>query len=122
VRIKPEPFLVSQEFPWPSDGIRFEIVSEGPVSEHLEECQMRVVPDIVDISGSDALLHIRDPFPERMTFSEEIWYKRLHPGSIKKHRRVVLRNERRGRDNGMGLGFEKFQVFGADFGGSNVHK
>ena len=54
---------LGEEFPGPLDGFLFEVVSEGPIAEHLEEgVVVGVLADIVEVvvlaAGADALLAV----------------------------------------------------------------
>ena len=56
--------LLDDQFPSPGDGFLLEVVAEGPVAEHLEECVMvGVEADVFEVvvlaAGADALLRVR---------------------------------------------------------------
>ena len=74
-----------------ADHLVLEVITEGPVSEHLEECEMMRIADTVDIAGTDAFLVIAEPLPCRVLLSEDIWYKRMHTRCSEKNRRIVFR-------------------------------
>src|SRR5215213_2767385 len=45
------PKVLRQELPGPVDGLLLEVVAEGEVPEHLEECQVALVADLLDVLG-----------------------------------------------------------------------
>jgi hypothetical protein len=72
LRIESEPLLIREKLPTPLNRVFFKIISERPVPKHLEKCQVRIIPYIIDITCTDTLLHISKTTPEWMRLSEEI--------------------------------------------------
>ena len=81
---------------------------------------MSIVPDIVDVVSADTFLKIGQTPAGRMLFAEEVRREGLHAGGIEKHRRVVFRHERSGRENDMSPLFKKSQKSFAHFGGRHM--
>ena len=75
------------EFPGPGDGFFFEVVAEGPVSEHFEKgVVVGVVADILEVvvfaAGADALLGIgcAGRIVGSLFGAEEVGHELVHPG------------------------------------------
>ena len=85
--------VLGEEFVTECDGFLLEVVSKGPVSEHLEECEVAVISDLIDVSGPDALLEIHKPLSHGVFLSEEIGDERVHTCSGEQNGRIVLWNE-----------------------------
>jgi len=69
-----------------------------------------LVADVVDIARTHALLHVAKPRPSGVFFTQQIGHEGVHPCRREKDGRVVLGDERGGRDNLMPLLLEEFQI------------
>ena len=90
-----------QEVPCPVDGVGLEVVAEREVAEHLEERQVRVVADLLDVGGAEALLHRSETRRRRLLKTEEVRLELHHPRRGEQQRGVAVRDQRRGRDAAM---------------------
>ncbi len=94
IRIDTEPLFLSQKFPCPVDGFGFEIVAEAEVPEHLEEGVVISRPsDVVDITGSKALLTSCRLGEVEFDFAEKVVLELIHPGRSKQDRRIPSRDQ-----------------------------
>ena len=94
---------VDQELPRPVDGLLFEVVAKGPVAEHLEEgVVVGVLAHIVEVvvlaASADAFLRIHRAGEGRLFGAEEVRLELVHSRVGEEQRRVVVRDNRRGRD------------------------
>ncbi len=76
---------IHKQFPAPFDGFFFEVVSERPVAEHLEEgvvvgVETDVLQVVVLASGSDAFLGVCGPGVWGFLVPEKIRDELVHPG------------------------------------------
>ena len=82
---------VQHELHSPGQGLFLKIVTEREITKHLEECSMtRGEPDVVDITGADALLAGGHSLGWRCLLPGEIWFQRRHTGVDDQKRLVVL--------------------------------
>src|SRR5690606_1258767 len=106
--------LLGDELPGPGNGLLLEIITEGKISQHLEE---RVVarrdPDVLEIvvlaRDADALLARRRAGVAAAILAGEDVLERGHPGVREHERRIVLRDERRRGDDLVPLLLEERQ-------------
>src|SRR5262249_20545002 len=97
------PLRRGNEFPRVGDGIKFEIVAEAEVAEHLEE---RMVPvreaDVLEIvvlaAGADALLRSGCAVVVALLETEKDVFELVHPGVGEQKSGIVLRDQRRRMD------------------------
>ena len=80
------------------DGLLLEVVSQGPVTEHLEEGEVTGVSDLIYVSCPDAFLEVHQPLSCWVFLSEKIGDERVHPCGREQYRRIVLRDEGCGTD------------------------
>ena len=113
---------VDDEFPSPRDGFLFEIITEGPIPEHFEECVViGIEADIFQIvmftAGSDAFLSVGSaPWGVgAFDLSEEDRDKLIHTGIGEQEVRRVGQ-QRGGRHNGVLLRFEEIEEALPDLG------
>jgi hypothetical protein len=94
----------------PTHGIRFEIVTEREVAQHLEERHMSGGrPDDVDIDGPNRLLHRHRPVVRRLFLTQKVGLERHHPG-VDEQQSLVSGNDWRRRTHrvaAFGKEFEK---------------
>ena len=114
-----------KELPCPVDGLGLEIVAEAPVAEHLEHCVVAPVVahclEVIVLSADpETLLAVCRTGEYRRRVAEEYVFELVHSGVGEHQRRVVLYYHRGGRDYGMALRFEKFQVLAPDFLGCHI--
>ena len=77
--------FLRQEFPCPRDCLALEVIAEGEVAEHLEECAVaRGVTDAVEVGGADALLAGGDAAARRDDLAGEEFLHRRHAGVYEK--------------------------------------
>ena len=99
---------VGEQLPGEGDRLPLEVVAEGQVAEHLEE---RVVTvrgaDVIEIvvlaADAHALLRRSRPRVGPLFLPEEHVLELVHPGVGEQQRRIVVRHERRARDDGMAV-------------------
>ncbi len=97
-----------QIFPSPGQSLVFEIVAEGEVSEHFEECAVTsCVSDVFYIVCADTFLARRHAATGRGKLSREIFFKRRHSRNYQEKRFVVFGNEGVTAAAEMTLRFEK---------------
>jgi len=92
--IDPEPLFIGEQLPSPLDGFVFKIIAKAEVAEHLEE---RVVisgsADVIDITGSQALLACRRPGEVEFDLTQEMVFELVHPRRRKKYRGIPGRHQ-----------------------------
>ena len=109
-------YHLRQKFPRPVECFLFKIISKGKIAEHLKKCSMPGrFSDILDISGTDALLAGRDPAPGRSLRSGKPRLHRCHTCVDQKQTLVIMRNQREARKHQVPLALKKFQVHPAQF-------
>ena len=108
-----QPLFSRQEFKAVLDGRFLEVVAERPVAEHFEEGEVDGIADFINISGPDAFLHVREPFPERMRGAEQKRNQRMHSGCGKQNCGIVIGNQRRALDDGVAFALIKFKKLGS---------
>lgn len=94
------------QFPGPGNGIVFEIVAEREVAEHFKK---RVVADgvadvvkvVVFAAGADGFLRCGCAGIVAFFIAGKDMFELHHAGVGKHQGRVIIRNQRRGRDNFM---------------------
>ena len=79
-----------QKFKAPFDGIFLKIIAQTPVTEHLEEGQVRVVADFVNIARANAFLEVGQARAVGVFFAHQKGNQRVHSGGRKKDGRVVF--------------------------------
>ena len=100
-----------KEFPSPSDSLLLEVVAEGEVAEHFEECTVtRGVTYALKVGGTDALLTGGNAVAGRNLLAGEELLHRRHTRVDEQKRLVVMRNEGIGRQTEVTLGFKESQV------------
>ena len=109
-----------QQFPGPLQRIALEIVAERPVAEHFKKGMVtRGVADVFQIvmlaAGAQTALHRGGAHVIAFVRAQEHVLELHHAGIGKQQRRVVARHQAGRTDDGMALGFEKFQEFVANF-------
>ena len=116
-----------EQLPGHLDGAALEVVAEGPVAQHFEEGVMPArSPDVVEIvvlaAGADAFLRVGNALPRGLLGAEEIGLELVHPGVGKQQRRVIVRHDGRGPDEGVAVLLdEEVDVSLADLGGRHRH-
>ena len=80
---------------------------------------MAIVAHLFDIHFSERFLTVGDAGTERMRFSQQVRDHRLHAGTGKERRRIILWDERCRRYDRMPARFVEFQIFSSDI--VNVH-
>src|SRR5919109_1088334 len=81
--------VLEDELPRELDRAVLEVLAEREVAEHLEEREVGAVEsDIVDVRGSETLLHRRQQRRWRLLLAQEVRHQRLHAGA-RQERRVV---------------------------------
>ncbi len=120
----PEPVLGQthlggQKFPGVADGLLLEIIAEGEVAQHLEEGVVAGrAPDVFQVvvlaAGADALLGRGGPHVVALLPSQEEVLELVHPGVGEEQGGVVVRDQGRGRNDGVAVLFEIVQKTLAD--------
>ena len=110
-----------QKLPRPVDRFALEVVAEGPVAEHFEECVVaRGIADRVEIvvlaAGAQTPLHVGRTHVVELFAAEEHVLELDHPRVREQQRRIVAGHERRRRHDRVALGLEEVEKGLADFG------
>ena len=97
---------LGQQFPRPFDGLGFEVVTERPVAQHLEEGVVVGVPSnifqvVVLAASADAFLGVDGTDKVTVTAPEENVLELVHPGIGKQQGGVVMRDHRARIDHGV---------------------
>ena len=111
-----------EELPGPGDGLPLEVVPQGPVAQHLEEGEVAGVAHIVDVTGADALLHVRQPGAGGMGRTHQVGHQGMHARGGKEHRGVILRDDGGRGDPVVALGLHEGLEFLPQLGGGDVHE
>ena len=85
---------LGDELPGPGLGLGLEVVAQGEVAHHLEEGEMRLVADLVDVGGAEALLRGREPGPRRSRLAQEVRLEGDHAGAGEEQGGIARRDER----------------------------
>ena len=101
---------LGQQFPRPVDRLGLEVVPEGPVAEHLEEgVVIGVASDVLEVvvlaAGADALLRVGGAAVRAGALSKEDVLELVHPRVREEERRILVRHDRRTRDDGVAAAF-----------------
>jgi hypothetical protein len=97
------------------DGLALEIITQGPVAQHLEKRQMNRVANLVYITRANAFLTINQALSQRMGLAKKVRNQRMHPRGGKKNGRVVLWNQRSAPQYGVALALEKRYILASQF-------
>jgi hypothetical protein len=113
---------LGEQFPCILDRPGFEVVTERPITEHLEEGVMACgVADVLEIvvlaSRAQATLHVRGADITAPIGAEKDILELHHAAVGEQQCRVVGRNQRRGRDNGVAVRGEVLEEIATDVGG-----
>ena len=104
-----------QQIPREVNSTFLEIVTEGEVTVHLEERTVASrLTHVVNVVGTDALLHRRSPGPRRRLNAHDVGNEGDHARDRKKNRRL-RGHQGNGRTNLMPLLLEVLKPTGADF-------
>jgi hypothetical protein len=111
--------VLGHQPPGQLDRLFLEIVAEGKIPQHFEECMVPGrVSDVVEVvvlaAGAHALLRRRRPDRRRGLGAGEDVLERHHAGVDEQQRRIALRHEGRGRDDGVVVAAEVAQELTAD--------
>ena len=90
--------LLRHQLPSEGLGLYLEVIPKREVSKHLEEREMRVITDLIDISGAEALLDRSQARARRRRLAEEVRLEGNHSGAGEEQRRIAGRNKRRTRN------------------------
>ena len=85
---------VGDQLPGPGLGLGLEVVAEREVAEHLEHGQVRVVADLVDVGGAEALLDRGEAVVRRLRFAHEVALEGDHAGAGEEQGGVAGRGQR----------------------------
>ena len=115
-----QPLRRGQELPGVMDGITLEVIAEAEVAQHFEEGVVTggvtdVVQVIVLATGTHALLAGGGTGVATLFQTEEAVLELVHAGVGEQQGRVVVRNQRAGRDAGVPLLFEEAEEGFTDF-------
>src|SRR3989344_1351042 len=108
-----ETYFGGQEFEEPRQLLLFEIITERPITEHLEKGDVPIVPHLLNILGAETFLAVDEAIAQRVLFAQEVWDERLHAASREECGRVVARYKRGGRNGHVLAGAEEFQILTA---------
>ena len=71
---------------------------------------------VVDVARADALLNVGQARAHRVLRAQQVGNQRMHAGGGEQNRGVVLRNDGGGRNHGVSLALEEFQIHAAKVG------
>ncbi len=103
--------LLREEGEDPRQLLILEVVTKGPVTEHLKKSRVSIVTDLIDVLRAETLLAIGNARACTMCLSQKVRQYRLHARPCKERRRIILRYERGGWHDGVAARFIKFQIF-----------
>ena len=114
--------FLRHELPREANGVLLEVIAEGEVPKHLEERMVaRREADILEVivlaARANALLRGRRTLVGARLLAGEDVFELVHSCIGEQECRIVLRDERRTRDDSVSVAFEVVQESGADFGG-----
>lgn len=92
------------------DAFLFEVIAERPVAEHFEEGAVRGVADVVDVTGTDALLDVGKAGALGVFGAEQIGDQGVHPRRRKQDGRIVVGDQRRAADDGVPVAAEEVKI------------
>ena len=99
---------LGQEFPAPGNGFMFEVVTEGEITQHLKIGAMAGgFTDVLNITGTDALLAGAHPMTGRLHLTGEIGLHGCHAGVDQQQRSIILGNQGKAGQAQMALTFEE---------------
>ena len=93
------------------NGFMLKIGTKTPVTKHLKECKVARITYGIYITSSDTFLIVCKLVSRRMRFTQQIRNKRLHSGSRKKNRGIIIRKQRLSADFYMSLRLKKLNIF-----------
>ncbi len=108
VRIQAD--LLGQEGPELVQLLVFEVVTQAPVAEHLEEGGVPVVADLFDVLHPQAGLAVGQPMAGRMVGAEQVGQQRLHATAGEQRGGIVLGDQRSPGNDNMPLLDHEFEV------------
>ena len=106
-----QPFRAGQKFKTELNGLFLKIIAERPVAEHFEKGQVNRIADFLDITGTDAFLHIDQTAAQRMFLALEKRHQRMHAGGGEQTGGVIVRYQRSALDDFMLFADKKINVF-----------
>ena len=111
-----------QQLPGKVDGVRFEVVAEGKVAQHLKKGMVaRAGADVFEVvvfaADPHAFLCGRGPFVAALFDAQECIFELVHPGVGQQQGRVVFWHQAAAGHHFMPLGAEVVQKKLADFAG-----
>jgi len=114
-----EPDHLGQKRPGEPDGVFLEVVAKREVAEHFEKGVMPggtadIFQVVVLAADTQALLRRGGPLVPGFILAQKHLLELDHAGVGKQQRRVLARNERRGRDHGMPIFRVEVQKLGAN--------
>ena len=119
---------LDQQLPCPGDRLLLEIITEGPVSQHLEKgvvvgIESYILEIVVLASCAYALLRISSPWRSVVARgrTEKDRHELVHPG-IREEKVGGVGQQTRGRDDGVLLAAEEIEERTADLGGGHGKK
>ncbi len=94
-----DPEALGHELETPRARLRFEVVAEGEVPEHLEERQVAIgVPDVLDVVGPEALLAAGGAAERGLRLAEEVRDELVHARVREEQARLGRGDQGRARD------------------------
>ena len=107
---------LGQEFPAPGNGFTLEVIAEGEIAQHLKRGAMTgSLADVLNITGSDALLAGADATAGRLHFTGEVGLHGCHAGVDQQQGCIVLGDQRETGQAQMVLALKKLQEHLAQF-------
>ena len=115
-----ELIYLCEELPCPVDRLYLEVVTEAPVSEHLEHgvvvCVASYLLEVVVLAAhAETFLAVRNPLPLCRAVAEEPVLELIHSGVGEHERRVVLHDHRCRRHDLVTLRSEEVKECFSDF-------
>ena len=107
---------LGQELPAPGNGFALEVIAEGEVAQHLEVGTVTGgLADVLDVTGTDALLAGADTAAGRLHLTLEIGLHGSHAGVDQQQGLIILGNQRKAGQTQMLLAFKEGQEHFAQF-------
>ena len=104
------------EFPGPGNDFVFEVITEGEVAQHFEECAVTCCfPYVVDIACTDTFLACGHSFAGGDFLTCEVCLHRSHTRVDQQQAVIVLGHQREGFQTQVVFCFKEFQKLFSDF-------
>ena len=103
-------YHLSQELPWPVNGLSFKVISKREITKHFKECTVTCsLTYILNITCTDTFLTGTDSCTWWFLCSCEIWFQWCHSCIDQQDTFIALWNQWKAFQNKMSLAFHEIQ-------------